>query len=603
MTQLSEPGTWDSLNDYNDIASCDSEAVNHVDKDGKSYLYVASSANNIRMARIFLKHPETDVNRATINGSTPLHIATQRGYKTIVMLLLNSSLVNVNKANSEGKSPIHLSSISGYDDIVSLLLKHQKIDPNQVDNSYKTALMEASTWGHSKIVEILLSHPTIDVNLATWDGTTALFFASENGHVASVELLLRCPQTDTSIYDENGDTALEVAPMNIRDEMAYYISTRLSLMRKGHTCCSEQMRKGLQIAAKDGNEKMVETFLKCHGMDVNNGYGSGITPLYIASINNHSHVVELLLGVPNIDVNKIVNGETPLLIGATKGLNEIVKHLLENSQTDTNIDKNGNQGSALFLASQNGHIDIVKQLLLQPQIEVNNVYGPLGRTALFVSSVEGHMDVVNMLLRCPKTETDIEDAFGNIPREMGTPDAVQAIAMREQLLEIGATCCLNVNEVILKRAKAGDHRALRGLAQCPKANINIYNRRKQTPLYLASRMGHIHSVKALLSQTDIDPNMNNGVDGKVAFAIASEKGYFEIMKLFIFHGGWNAKKVWLSDEWPSMANEDSVKNATENIPIVPTVSTHYKGKVSYCILSLVIFSFIESKCIIHYIFK
>ena len=568
--ELLDPGTWSNM-DKLDIVACSADTMNRIDKDGASALFMSSAAGDSNVTKMLISHPQMDVNRATINGSSPLHIASEKRHEKVVKLLLSSSKINVNTGNSEGYTPLHIASLRGYENIVFLLLDHPKIDPNQVDNNDTTALMEASNNGKSRVVEILLSHSKIDVNMATWKGTTALFLASEEGHAEIVQLLLRCPQTDTNHLNENDNTALEVAP-----EMSDYFNSRPSLIRRGHTCCSIQMRKGLIIAVEDGNEKMTQNLLKCEGMDVNEGYASGVTPLYKASMEKHADVTKLLLKVPHIDVNQIVNGETALLIAAAKGFKEIVKLLLSHSKIDTNINKRGNQGSALYIASKTGYPEIVEHLLLQPQIEVNMVYGPLSRTALFVAAVMGHTDIVKLILQCPKADLNITDIFGNTPHESGTIDAIQAIAMRDKFLEMGETCCLDVNQVILNRAITGDHKAIRGLAQCPKANINIQDSRDKTSLYLASQMGHVQAVKVLLSQTEIDSNKNNGVDGKVAFSIASEMGHFDIMEQLIIHPTFNVNKAWLNDAWALM-HGNLIPIYIANVTSVPKNSSLQKG--------------------------
>ena len=191
-----------------------------------------------------------------------------------------------------------------------------------------------------------------------------------------------------------------------------------------------------------------------------------------------------------------------------------------------------------------------------------------------------HTDIVKLLLRCPKTELNITDIFDNTPQDIGThDDIIQAIAMRDKFLQMEATCCIDANEVILRKAISGDHKAIRGLAQCPKANVNIQDSRDRTPLYLASHMGHVQAVKVLLSNTDIDSNRDNGMNGKVAFSTASEKGYFDVMQLLILHHTFNVNKAWSNDVWAFRYGK-LIPTTIVKAPSIPNNSSSQKGTLT-----------------------
>ena len=470
--------------------------------------------------------------------------------------------------------------------VVGLLLKHSEIDVNREDNDGISPLMEASTRGYAKVVEPLLFHRNIKVNKATWyEGNTALIFATKMNHTEVTNLFLRCPATDVLYQNNEFKTAKDFA--TITDNFG----KRGVLMSNGHTCCSRQMRKGLQIAARDNDAKRTASFLRCHELDLNEGYESGLTPLYIASRVGHFEVAEQLLKNTNIDVNKISNGENPLITAAEKGYTDIVGLLLQFPTIDTNINKRGSEGSALFLASANNHSMIVEQLLLQPQIEVNGKYGARRRTSLIVASFEGHLNVVKLLLRCPKTNITLQNVFGETALDVSGNETSEAINKRDELLKGNHTCCLNATEVLLNLAKVGDYKGIRGLAKCPNADINEQDLKGRTALYLASWMGHLKAVKELVVLPNIDVNRGQILTGETAFSIASTKSHFDVIRILSQHINVDVNKGWLHDGWTNLDVKQKCSSEIGNL----THSSRFngsmitdKGRTEYSLICIVV---------------
>ena len=257
--------------------------------------------------------------------------------------------------------------------------------------------------------------------------------------------------------------------------------------------------------------------MACNGRDLNKGYDSGRTPLYIASREGYFKIVQHLLKIDEIDVNQNVTGETALIMAADRGYTNIVSLLLEIPTIDTNINKRGSEGSALFFASANGHSMIVKELLIQPQIEVNGAYGPQRRTPLIAASSEGFSTVVELLLRCPKTNITLEDLFGHTAFNVSGNTIKEAITNRTELLKGNHTCCLNANMVLMRIAKVGDYKGIRGLAKCPNhiIDINIQDLKGRTGLYMASWMGYLDAVNEFLFLQDIDVNKGKTSTGSM----------------------------------------------------------------------------------------
>ena len=216
-----------------------------------------------------------------------------------------------------------------------------------------------------------------------------------------------------------------------------------------------------------------------------------------------------------------------------KGNIDIVDILLRHPQIDVNNENKRNRKTALFISSEEGHPDIVRMLLRNPQINVM-ILDSYGESALQKAALMGHLRVVKLLLRCSMTMT-------SVPTEVKYMDVREAIEKRATLLQIGATCCLDVRDSLLNASWHGDFRAIRGTLQCPSSDVNVRNVKGRTPSYLSSLRGHIRSMQELLKSPHIDPNKGMESDGSSAFSIASEKGHFQIMRELLQHNktGWS----------------------------------------------------------------
>ena len=144
------------------------------------------------------------------------------------------------------------------------------------------------------------------------------------------------------------------------------------------------------------------------------------------------------------------------------------------------------------------------------------------------------------------------------------------IDLRQTVQESNPTCCLKVNLSLLGAAGEGDYRALRGLLQCPgsKSNINTVNIKGQSPLYIASMMGHFQAVNVLLQDINVDANIGRNMNGGTAFSIASEKSRFNVMKMHVVSGKSDQNKGWCSDQWanPCHASNDELTKTPTIIP-------------------------------------
>ena len=120
----------------------------------------------------------------------------------------------------------------------------------------------------------------------------------------------------------------------------------------------------LHHAAQESNHEVINTLLDAEGIEVNQGNINGITPLHMATEMCHTEVVKVLLNAKGIDVNHANNicGQTPLHMATEMRHTEVVKVLLDAKGIDVNK-LNGFSITPLHIATQNSHLEVAQALL------------------------------------------------------------------------------------------------------------------------------------------------------------------------------------------------------------------------------------------------
>lgn len=192
------------------------------------------------------------------------------------------------------------------------------------------------------------------------------------------------------------------------------------------------------------------------------------------------------------------DGNTPLLLAASKGQLVVAKYLLDHG-ADVNGRNNRHVNTPLSVATENGHKAMV-ELLLARGAEVN---GNGGRNPLVVAVRKGYVAVAEVLLA---NKADVNTRF-----EGGALNAAAGNGQTELLkllIEQGAEVNLPDSEgrTPLEMAAMQNNTNAAKLLLGSKAAVEAKDRSGNTPLHEAAKAGNAEFVSLLLeSRAAVDP--------------------------------------------------------------------------------------------------
>jgi ankyrin repeat protein len=219
-----------------------------------------------------------------------------------------------------------------------------------------------------------------------------------------------------------------------------------------------------------GHLDIVE-YLSANGAKLDSPNGLGCSPLWLAAAYDHEPILDFLVKKLDKDALVVPNltGDTPLLAAASKGNAEICKKLLSYATEKGVGDElkcaaNKGRDSALSVAIGAGIGEEVFDLLCDKSIV--NLANTKGITPLLLSCERDFPSMVGKLINAGAL-VDVSDANG------------------ESILAVAAFCgSKNVVELLVKEQNHLLNKA------SPKSGA--------TPLWLATRAGHMDCVRLLL---------------------------------------------------------------------------------------------------------
>lgn len=200
----------------------------------------------------------------------------------------------------------------------------------------------------------------------------------------------------------------------------------------------------LIIASDRSFTAVVEKLLTVEGLDVNKKNKEGHNALTLATKNNRAVIVPLLLGAKKINVNdKCGDGYTPLIQAAICGSTFMIEKLLANDNTNVNA-TDANNRTALIHACINYSPFVIDALLTKStkKIDINHRDNS-GKTALIHRAQWVDKVLFNALLNIQDVDVNVKDNNGCTALMVAVANNLTFTAHTQALIDKKA----NVNHV------------------------------------------------------------------------------------------------------------------------------------------------------------
>ena len=303
--------------------------------DKETPLKVAVHCNNFMSTHLLLEHG-ADPNIQCVHGNAPLHCSVSRGHESLVKLLLENN-VDINTQNKGGNIPLHFSGFYGRKNLVKFLLENNA-DVN-TQNEDGNAPLHCSACQEFYEISQLLIEARSNINLRNKRGRTPLYFAVINKHEQLIKLLLESNADVSMKYQQYPILKLCLGYFLFWPDWSYIVVKKhlLGLCQK-----KWKMRLpedyGTVVESGWGKYPPENKNFEKIGKKVDAMFPQipGNTILHVASTNENTEIIDLLVK-HGADVNaRDAEGFTPLRVAAIHGNMQVVKKLVD-LEADVNL--------------------------------------------------------------------------------------------------------------------------------------------------------------------------------------------------------------------------------------------------------------------------
>ncbi|BBH04870.1 Ankyrin repeat family protein [Prunus dulcis] len=254
--------------------------------------------------------------------SLPRKKMTKQKYGVVMDILENTEEAELKellaKQNSSDETALYVAAEYGYVDLVREMIKYYDLaDAGIKARNGFDAFHIAAKQGDMDVLNVLMeAHPelTMTVDLSN---TTALHTAATQGHTEVVNFLLEAGSSLATIARSNGKTALHSAARN------GHLVVVKALLEK------EPGADGTSHGSKGQNLEMMEELIKADPSLINMADNKDNTALHIATRKGRAEIVKLLLEHSETDTKAVNKSAETALDTAEKTGNSDIKAFLQ----------------------------------------------------------------------------------------------------------------------------------------------------------------------------------------------------------------------------------------------------------------------------------
>ncbi|KAL5716386.1 hypothetical protein ACHQM5_018090 [Ranunculus cassubicifolius] len=339
-----------------------------ISNEGQNFLHLATKFQHENVVKYVLglrNISDNVLNGQDMNGDTPMHIATTKESAIIALSLLSDHRVNKLIKNKRGTHALAAASSV----ILELLIEdkypiqcamkgdmeffmaiQEDVLRKCTDEYGESVLSTAVKEGHLNCCEVISKRCPELLKNTNNHKETALHYAVKNHHLEIVKVLVEADSNLEYAVNDSGETPLSMALQVARSHDPITVDIRSFLIQKQKSQCKIRTgRNGwtlLQNAASVADLSAIEEILQFCPDSIALVDKEGQNFLHIAVSSKHEHVVNYILGLPDISDSvlngKDKHGETPLHIATKMGSVSIALSLLYDHRVRKMIpNKNG----------------------------------------------------------------------------------------------------------------------------------------------------------------------------------------------------------------------------------------------------------------------
>ena len=340
---------------------------------------------------------------ATEAGITPLHLAAQEGRLAIIEILFRFRPdMNPTPIRSDRSSPHHAAAAGGHLDVLKYL--EAKCKDVQPDEDGDLPIHDAARGGHLAILDLLSDESNITAT--NKNKRWPIHLAAANGHLETVRELLRLGReigVSVDVKCRDLTVTAEESPDGFLTPL--YLAVALGHPKTAEYLINESADLNvrsfyrlslLHVAARIGTSETFELLLK-HNLDPFEKNDWLETPLHVAAENGSADIVDIYLGIQNMDVILDVvyfDGKSALWLAVVKKHANIAEKLISRGANVHILDMHQD---SLLIASLDLEEMTVFKSLLEKKVDVN-IANVFGKTALHRAAERGKLEACEMLI-------------------------------------------------------------------------------------------------------------------------------------------------------------------------------------------------------------